>query len=232
MMRLHALSLAVMLLACAAFAQDLVAVAPNAAKVEYEDARLRVVRLKIAPNEVLPMHDRPQRVVITLTPNDVTLTRPDGSTSTTRTPAGQIAWSGAGKRSVTNHATALENITVELKKAGAPAQAVSHSPQPGPAVLTDRFHHWLFENQYVRVYEVRIPPGATTEFHTHALDSVFVHFSGGVVSSQREGQDWTKPETVEANRAEYSADSKAPFTHRVRNDGTSDYHLVVVQLLR
>lgn len=40
-------------------AQDLVAVASQAATVEYEDARIRVVRLRIPPGGSLPMHDRP-----------------------------------------------------------------------------------------------------------------------------------------------------------------------------
>ncbi len=52
-----------------AWRQDLVTVAPDAAKIEYEDARVRVVRLRIAPNASLPMHDRPARVVIPLTRN-------------------------------------------------------------------------------------------------------------------------------------------------------------------
>ena len=34
-----------------AWSQDLVAVAPKAAKVVYEDVRIRVVRLRIEPNE-------------------------------------------------------------------------------------------------------------------------------------------------------------------------------------
>jgi len=30
----------------------------------------------------------------------------------------------------------------------------------------------------------------------------------------------------------FDADSKKPFVHRVRNDGTSEYHVILVQLLR
>ena len=60
-----------------AWVQDLVVVAPDAAKVEYEDARIRIVRLKMLPNTSSPMHDRPARVVIPLTANDVRITRAD-----------------------------------------------------------------------------------------------------------------------------------------------------------
>src|ERR1051326_7227241 len=81
---------AVLLLCTLASAQDLVSIAPKNAKVEYEDVRVLVVRLKLAPNESLPMHDRPARVVIAVTANDVDVTAPDGSTRSVKVPAGNI----------------------------------------------------------------------------------------------------------------------------------------------
>ena len=149
--------------------QDLVIVAPDAAKVEYEDARVRVVRLRIAPNASLPMHDRPARVVIPLTPNNVRISSANGTTSTTRTVAYRVAWSEPQRRAVTNLASdPLENLIVELKTVTTAATAAS-SPVPAPPeYLAEPRHQWLFENQYVRVYDVRIPPGATTELHRHA----------------------------------------------------------------
>src|SRR4051812_1083910 len=159
-MQIARLVFAALTLITLALAQDLVAVAPKNAKVEYEDARVRVVRLKIAPNETLPMHDRPPRVVIALSGNDVRLTLPDGNTRTVQVSAGNIAWSGPGKRSVTNLNTPLENIVVEMKTATEAAKAVAQPPQAGEArALVEPHHHWLFENQYVRVYDVRLPPG-------------------------------------------------------------------------
>lgn len=216
-----------------ALCQDLVAIAPQAAKVEYEDARVRVVRLQIAPHESLPMHDRPARVVISLTANDVRTTRPDGTTSRVRTAAGSTAWSEPARRSVTNLDLPLENVVVELKTAAAPAKPLVHPPTPPPAgYLDERYHHWLFENQYVRVYDVRIPPGETTDFHVHQFDTVFVTISGGLTASQAQGQAWGKAERDEPGLVEFSADGKQPRTHRVRNDSTAEYHVIAVQLLK
>lgn len=214
-------------------AQDLVSVAPRSAKVEYEDSRIRVVRLKLAANESLPMHDRPARVVIPLTVNDVRTTRPDGTSSAVKAEAGKAAWSGPAKRSVQNLGTPLENIIVELKQAADPTQPRAQAPEPAPAdYLKEPYHHWLFESQYVRVYDVRIPPGVTTDFHLHALDSVFVIVSGGRSAAQAQGKDWGPPEEARAGSVEFSADAKAPRTHRVRNLGQAEFHVVVVQLLR
>ena len=214
--------------------QDLVSIAPDAAKIEYEDSRVRVVRLRIAPNASLPMHDRPARVVITLTPNNARLIRPDGAWSVTRTDAGRVAWSESTRRAVKNLAdTRLENIIVELKATEGPAKALSGPPTPPPpGYLDETRHRWLFENQYVRTYDVRIPPGETTEFHRHAYDSVVIHLSGGLVSTQVQGEPWGKPEQRAAGTVAVSADAERAFTHRVRNDGAAEYHVVLVQLLR
>ena len=217
----------------AAAGQDLVLVAPAAATVEHEDARVRVVRLRIPPRGSLPMHDRPARVVIPLTGNDVRIDRPDGNTSNTRTEAHRVAWSEPAKRSVTNLDTPLENIVIELKTAAAPAIAVAQPPAAPPTeYLVDPRHRWLFENQYVRVYDVRIPPGEMTSFHRHAYDGVSVYVSGGRVASQIEGQPWGQPDTIPAGGVKYASDAEKPFSHRVRNEGTAEYHVILVQLLR
>ncbi len=212
--------------------QDLVAVAPQAAKVEYEDAHIRVVRLHIAPAATLPMHDRPARVVIPLTANDVTATRPDGAASHVSAPAGKASWSEPARRSITNLGGPLENIVVELKNAAGPASPLAQRSSPLPAgYLDERFHHWQFENQYVRVYDVRIPPGATTDFHVHAFDTVFVQVSGGVTSAQSPGKEWERAQKTVPGTVGFSADANHPRTHRVRNHGPAEYHVIAVQLL-
>jgi len=213
--------------------QDLVAVAPESAKVEYEDARVRVVRLTMAPNTSSPMHDRPRRVVIGLTASEVTITRPDGANGSSKTQALRPAWSEPGRRAVANLASRLENIIVELKTANAPGVALARPPSvPPPEYLQDPRHTWLFENQYVRIYEARIPPGEMTNFHRHAYDTVTLRVSGGNVTTQLEDGAWGEPMTIEAGSVAFDADSKKPFVHRVRNDGTSEYHVILVQLLR
>jgi quercetin dioxygenase-like cupin family protein len=215
-----------------AAAQDLVAVAPELARVEYEDARVRVVRLHIPARTEVGMHDRPRRVVVSLTANDVELTRPDGAIRATRTEAGSAAWSEPAVRRVRNLGAPLENIVVELKQAAEPAVALTAPPTTSPGYLEDRYHRWLFENQYVRVYDVRLPPGAVTSFHRHAYDQVAVFVSGGRVTAQPQRRPWGPTETPAARTVSYSADAAAPVTHRVRNDGTADYHVVLVQFLR
>lgn len=234
----HPLSAALVALALStpftvAVSQDLVAVAPELAKVEYEDARVRVVRLHIPENAAVPMHDRPRRVVVSLSPNEVRLTRADGTVSITRTATGTFAWSEPAVRSVQNLGAPVDNIVVELKQAPEPAKPVAAPTADPPAdYLVDPQHRWVLENQYVRVYDVRIPPGVTTTFHRHAHDQVSVYVSGGLVSSQVEGQPWLEPKTVMAGSLAYAANGAEPVSHRVRNDGPTEYHVILVQFLR
>ena len=224
---------AVLLLLSTAFAQDIVSLAPNNAKVEYEDAHVRVVRLKIAPHQTLPMHERPARVVIPLTRNNVDLISPDGNRRTIDVPPGQIAWSGPTKRSVTNLDTPVENVIVEIKGVTDPAKPVQQPSLAGdPRALVESHHHWLFENQYVRVYDVRIPPGEMTEFHRHAYDTVSVEISEGLTSQQKQGGTWGKPEASKAGEVDFLADAGKPRDHRVRNDGKSEFHVVLVQRMK
>ena len=214
-----------------AFCQDLVVIAPNQAKVEYEDSRVRVVRLKLAPNDIIPTHDRPYRIVIPLTPNDVTTTAADGRAHDVKAPAGIPAWSAPGKRSVTNHAAPLENIVVELKNVNDAPQALSAPPMPRPAdYLQEKYHRRKFENQYVRVYDMHIPPGETTEFHLHALDTVLVFVNGAHIEQQPKDGQWSGPDDIAPGTVEFSADAAKPRIHRVKNDSKNDFHVVLVQL--
>jgi hypothetical protein len=206
--------------------------APAVAVVEREDANVRVIRMRLAPNQSVAMHEEPARVVIALTSNDLVITSPDGTTKKVDFPLGHFSWSDTGKFAAQNSGTELENIVVELKKANAPGKSVAGPPLPKPAgYLDEPHHHWLFENQYVRVYDVRIPAGETTLFHLHALDTVAVHLTPGLVSRQNEGGEWTKPGTVEANEVELTHDSKQPRTHRVRNLGNDEIRVLMVQIL-
>jgi len=235
MMRItRTLLLLTLLIAAAplALCQDLVAVAPQAAKVEFENAQVRVVRLKLAANESLPMHDRPARVVIPLTANNVRITRADGTTAIVQSPAGKAAWSEPGKRSVTNLDTPLENVVIELKQAKVPAKALSGPPSPRPEnYLEEPLHRWQFENQYVRVYDVHIPPGATSEFHVHGYDTLFIEISGDTMAHQSKGAEWEKPGKVAVGKVSFSGDLGHVRVHRVRNESKVEYHVIAVQIL-
>src|SRR5215471_21518393 len=51
---------------------------------------------------------------------------------------------------------------------------VSPSVQSPVPVLNEPRHHLKFENDYVRVFDVVVPPGDTTLFHIHSNDYAYV----------------------------------------------------------
>jgi quercetin dioxygenase-like cupin family protein len=89
-------------------------------------------------------------------------------------------------------------------------------------------HHLKFENDSIRVYDVVVPPGASTLFHVHSLDYFFVNFEDADLKSQTPGQS-EQDLILGKGEVRYSP---APLTHRVRNVGTNAFHNLTVELLR
>jgi len=98
------------------FAQDPVKVDPNHYKVEFENARVRVLRIKVGPGEKTPMHSHPDSVLIFQTEGRVRFTYPGGKTEETTMQAGQVVWTPAVTHQGENLSDQpIEVIQVELK---------------------------------------------------------------------------------------------------------------------
>jgi len=229
------LALAV-LLAANAPAQDLVQVSPAIAKVEYEDATIRVVRSHYEPGASSAMHKHPARVVISLIPASFRLSRPDGS-SITPPPDPQLRplAFGAESHAVTNIGnTPAENIEIEFKglaEFGALRTAPLESSADPNSLLHEPHHHWLMESPWFRVVEARIPPGDATQWHRHSHSNVSVRIGGSEVSTQARDGEWSKPASAAAGSIEFR-NVEAPYEHRVRNNGSGEYRVVLIELLR
>jgi hypothetical protein len=55
-------------------------------------------------------------------------------------------------------------------------------------ITNEPHHHFLFENQYVRVFNVEVAPQQATLMHRHRHDYVFVTLGATDVSNQVEGK--------------------------------------------
>ena len=224
-----------LLLAGPATARDLPKVAPCTAKVAFENASIRVIRLHCAPGASTPMHSHTPRVVITLKPATLKLSKPDGSSVVI--PADRQARPtalDADTDTETNIDTNPgEYIEVEFKR-HAHLGKLRSSPLENPAdpnsLLHEPHHHWLMGTSWFRVVEARIPPGETTRWHRHSYSMVVVQVSGGETASQMRGGKWSEPEHVASGSVEF-VKLRSPFVHRVRNDGTREYRVDLVELL-
>jgi quercetin dioxygenase-like cupin family protein len=88
-------------------------------------------------------------------------------------------------------------------------------------------HHLKFENDSIRVYDVVVPPGASTLFHVHGIDYFFVNFEDANLKSQTPEQ----PEQDLILKKGEVRFSPAPLIHRIRNAGSNVFHNLTVELL-
>ena len=94
-------------------------------------------------------------------------------------------------------------------------------------------HRVTFENAQMRIFDVNIPPGATSLDHRHDRDIVTVSMTGGTeIRIQNTGQPWTTrgPRPLgDATVAEYAG---KPASHKEENTGKSAYQLFAVENLK
>ncbi len=90
-------------------------------------------------------------------------------------------------------------------------------------------HHNVFENKWVRILDVHIPPGDTSLFHKHETPSVFI-----VLSDTKTGSEAIiepgKPQLTYGN-IWFEGFYNKPRIHRVWNSDTSEFHVMDIELL-
>lgn len=103
----------------AALAQDAAKVDPRHYKVQFENDRVRVLRIHYGPHESSVMHSHPDSVVTYLTPAHTRFTLPNGKTIESSGKAGTTAFAPAGSHKPTNlSGQPMDAVLVELKGHG------------------------------------------------------------------------------------------------------------------
>lgn len=100
----------------AAAGPDAVAVDPAHYKVEFENDKVRVLRIAYGPKEKSVMHSHPEGVVVFLKDLSSRFTMPDGTTQEMQTKAGTVGWTDATMHQPENLGNEpFEVIQIELK---------------------------------------------------------------------------------------------------------------------
>ncbi len=102
-------------------------------------------------------------------------------------------------------------------------------------VHEEPFHRPIIDTSTHRVLDVKIPPGKTTLFHTHAEPTLYVTLHRSMVRAQRLGNEWGEAGTSDWAPGDVRYDGAAidaPFTHRVENLGEEDFRLILIASLR
>jgi len=168
--------MAVALAAVAAFAQDVVPLAPDQVKVVFENDRVRVLHFTEPGHSKLPIHSHPAYVAVGFTTDNSKYTFPDGKTSNERTKAGGVTYSKGMTHAYENlSGAASESIMVELKKPGAAARA---NTTLDPVKVDSKHYKVVLENDQVRVLQAKYGPHEKSVMHEHpASVAVFMNDS-------------------------------------------------------
>jgi pimeloyl-ACP methyl ester carboxylesterase/quercetin dioxygenase-like cupin family protein len=125
------------MLANLAFAQDPLVVDPSHYKVEYEDENVRVLRVTLAPGEISPLHDHPERISVVVRSARLRLIADDGTAQELELPTGATNALAAVRHSVTNiGTTTFEEIATEFKQPGTLTKLASGTSSTKTAVVT------------------------------------------------------------------------------------------------
>jgi hypothetical protein len=221
--------------------QDGAAASGGVAKVEFENEQIRVVRVSYAPHQKSAMHSHAGRFVVTLTKNHTRSVAPDGTAKSSERAAHEYYWGDAVTHQIENLSDEpMENIEIEFKLSKAAGVEVKPPHRAEPAgsgtekdpvpVEREPHHHVVFENQYLRLLDVVVPPGEMTLFHTHSLDNVAVLLAETTLKNQNPGEDWTE-RPITHGSVGFRAGTKTPYTHRIMNTGAVVFHVMDVEIL-
>ncbi len=107
---------------------------------------------------------------------------------------------------------------------------VSAQQAPVP-VEEEPHHHVVLKNDSVVVMRVKLLPGESTLMHSHLHDRVAVRLSDATSTQQKMGE----PESAsQANKPGdvTASESNGPYSHIVRNAGSSVFEVLDVELLK
>jgi quercetin dioxygenase-like cupin family protein len=84
--------------------------------VEFENDKVRVVRIRYGANETSVMHSHPESVTVFLNNCKTRFTYPDGKSEVIEAKAGQVVHMDAFEHDPANLGGQLEAVQIELKK--------------------------------------------------------------------------------------------------------------------
>jgi hypothetical protein len=108
------------------------------------------------------------------------------------------------------------------------ATAALAQHQQSVEITSEPSHHLVFQNEYVRVFDVTVDPHATTLVHKHNYDYLFVTLGDSDVVSVRPGE---KPVALKLKDGEVRF-TPGKFAHAAINQSERPFHNITIELLK
>jgi quercetin dioxygenase-like cupin family protein len=104
------------------------------------------------------------------------------------------------------------------------------APQSPVPVINEPRHHLKFENEFVRVFDVVVPPGDTTLFHIHSNDYAYVGIGPATLKAEVFGGGGARQDLIlKDGEARFT---KGPITHRVTNIAIYPFRNITIEILK
>lgn len=108
------------------------------------------------------------------------------------------------------------------------ATATLAQQQQAVEITSEPSHHQVFENEYVRVFDVTVAPKASTLIHRHNHDYLFVTLGDSDVTSARVGE---KPVSLKLKDGDVRF-TPGNFAHAAINNSERPFHNITIELLK
>ncbi|MGD0437057.1 MAG: hypothetical protein ABSB86_11375 [Bryobacteraceae bacterium] len=195
-------------------------------KLVLENQFVRVFEIRVPPGVFEPRHSHARGVTIALSDysNEVT-NYPDGKVAHGQVKFGDVRWAEPVTHEARNTGITEQHvIRIELKQ---PAPAGSSAP---PADLDSLLVckdtlKLIFENQFVRVIDDRIPAGVAEPKHEHPHGLTIA-----LADSDSEAVTYPGGETARRHASLGDVHWTEAVVHEVRNVGTTDSHTIRIEL--
>ena len=106
--------------------------------------------------------------------------------------------------------------------------ALAQQQQQSVEITSEPRHHLVFQNEYVRVFDVTVAPKDTTLVHRHNHDYLFVTLGDSDVVSVRPGE---KPVALLLKDGEVRF-TPGNFAHAAINNTDRPFHNITIELLK
>jgi quercetin dioxygenase-like cupin family protein len=102
-------------------------------------------------------------------------------------------------------------------------------PPPQNVEITAEPHHrMIFQNEYVRVFDVVVSPKDATLMHNHRHDYLYVVLGAAEISNEVKGKAPVKVALAEGD----VRFTEGGFAHIARNVGATQFHNITIELLQ
>jgi len=92
-------------------------------------------------------------------------------------------------------------------------------------------HHLVFQNKEIRILNVLIPPGDTSQYHIHTTPSLFIRLTSTTTGSQIQGRKGSAGKSIAGTILFENLAPPNIRTHRVWNADKDTFNVMDVELL-